>query len=765
MTTADWDEVKRLAADFQKAQLSNALQKLSERNCVEIIMKLTEDKLLNVIFTNDGKEYVTPQHLAQEIKDELFVHGGRIDLAQLAKILNVDLSQISKASAEIEKHDRGIKILLGQLIDKTYMNKISEEINDKLNQNGFINVVDLTLHYDLPADFIQSTIEKELGKTIFGKQDSQDPKIIYNQEYIARNEAKIRGALSALTRPTPISAILGQCAVPERIFFSILENLQDKKQIPGVVSGKQGSNSIYVPTIYSKGQSEWVDGFYRQNGYLEYDAMSRLGISDPKNFVKRHFPDENLIYLDSVAVGSIIIDQVNANIEEVVATGSFTDIYSLLPSVFSPCDAELLLKESSSKMKSFIHIFSSTMIVSDAYLQKIQKNLEVLCDNKAKEAVESGKWLQSVVENKIKSKAMDIIDTKADRKSERRKKAIGGKTGGGSQGRETKTKSTKKKYQQNKHQDIESDEENPEKVNSKFDLINIDDLKIELSKDENLRDMEELIDELAIHFLKGLNKTAASIAEQLSQKHKTTNLSEVEEKLNSFVTTIRVYERGIKCLEKSIQEPMVKYLLKTLGVDFVTEIFKLSAQQNVIQCPQNLSTEVRHKMLLELPKDVREPLSGLHKVVGGNSVENFINSVEPAMAACCLVLKKYDKKKDRAIVVGHREAMLEQLNCTQDPALALHLTTAILYIATTQNALHMSGRHVSTILTFLRPLLIEATGVTLFKYHDLVLQFLSTSDQDVKRSLQNELEENLAQIKIIANDYKKQIKDDKVQDF
>ena len=143
MTTVDWDEVKRLAADFQKAQLSSTLQKLSERNCVEIITKLIESKLLDVIFTNDGKEYVTPQHLGKEIKDELYIHGGRISLVDLAQVLNVNLSQVSKVAAEIEKHSKGLKIILGQLIDRTYMNKIAEEINDQLMQHGSINVAEL----------------------------------------------------------------------------------------------------------------------------------------------------------------------------------------------------------------------------------------------------------------------------------------------------------------------------------------------------------------------------------------------------------------------------------------------------------------------------------------------------------------------------------------------------------------------------------------------------------------------------------------------
>jgi hypothetical protein len=35
-------------------------------------------KLLDVVFTTDGKEYVTPQQLTREIRDELYVHGGSI---------------------------------------------------------------------------------------------------------------------------------------------------------------------------------------------------------------------------------------------------------------------------------------------------------------------------------------------------------------------------------------------------------------------------------------------------------------------------------------------------------------------------------------------------------------------------------------------------------------------------------------------------------------------------------------------------------------
>ncbi|XP_017883962.1 E3 UFM1-protein ligase 1 homolog [Ceratina calcarata] len=766
MSSVDWDEVKRLAADFQKAQLSSTLQKLSERNCIEIVTKLIENKLLDVIFTNDGKEYVTPQHLGKEIKDELYIHGGRINLVELAQILNVSLSQVSKAANDIEKHSKGLKIILGQLIDKTYTNKVAEEINDKLAQHGLINVSELTVHYDLPAEFLQSLIERELGKIICGKQDTQNSRVFYTESFIARNKAKIRGALSAITKPTPLSAILGQCSISERIFFSILDSLQETRQIPGIVAGKQGTNCLYVPTIYSKSQNEWVDNFYKQNGYLEYDALTRLGISDPPNFVKRHFPNEDIAFLDSVAVGTSIRDQIDSNIEEAIVTGSFVDISPLLPSVFSDKDMEMLLKIAEKKINNSTHVFAKTVVMSDAYLQSLNKSFEAIAEAKAREAVASGQWFQTIAQNRIKSKSADLIlESKNSRKDERRKKATSGKAGGGSQGRETKTKSTKKKYLQGKIRD-DSDDENMKIAPTKIELklVSLEDIKNEIAKDDNLSIIDELIEELALYLEQKVNAYAISIADQLAQNNKTTNLSEVEERLNMLLTNIKIFDKGIKHMDKADQPVLTKYLLKSLGTDFVNELFKLAALQNMLQFPENITTETRQKMLLDVPEDVKEPLSNIHKSIAGNSVDDFMNFVDAAMATCCLVLRKYDKKKERPFILGHREALLEELNSTQDPALALHLVTSILFSTATQSVLHMSGRHVSMVLSFLRTQVQAPTMETLSKYHDMVLKSLTCSDEETKLEIQEALEVGLLDIKNIANNYKEQLKSEKSQE-
>jgi hypothetical protein len=94
--------------------------------------------------------------IAVKYVHKVFVILGRINLVELVKLLGVDLNQIAARAAEIERTDQNCSLVLGQLIDKTYVTRIAEEINEKLLQQGQITIGELTRHYDLPSDFLQT---------------------------------------------------------------------------------------------------------------------------------------------------------------------------------------------------------------------------------------------------------------------------------------------------------------------------------------------------------------------------------------------------------------------------------------------------------------------------------------------------------------------------------------------------------------------------------------------------------------------------------
>ncbi|KAJ9587791.1 hypothetical protein L9F63_018774 [Diploptera punctata] len=767
MTAVEWDEVKRLAADFQRAQLSSTVQRLSERNCVEIITKLLDLKLLDVVFTTDGKEYVTPQQLSREIRDELYVHGGRINLVELAKLLNVDLSQISARAAEIERTDSSCSVILGQLIDKNYINHIAEEINEKLQQQGQVTIGDLTRHYDLPSDFLQSQfiIEKQLGKTIHGKQDKSDPQIFFTEAYVARNLASVRGALTAALKPIPISTLLGQF---EFLVQTIVDKLMEMKQVPGVVTGKQqGGSNMYIPAIYSKSQNDWVNNFYKQNGYLEYDALTRLGISDAQTF---------------------------ASVEEAITTGSMVDIMPLLPSLFEPEDAEEILSDVLKNVKNKfpshnVHVFCNSMLLTDQFLQKLSEPFSAVIQKKAEEIVSSGAYLLAQAENKLQNNKTTVeqeeTNTKVDRREERRKKATGGKGGGGTQGRETKTKSTKKKYQRGKTTAGDSDEDVPsgggktaKSAANKLEVIQIEEIKDMLSVNKQFQDEDliELIPEVANYLYPSLNKSGLAAAQVIFESTMASTVqnrrkthSELQDKLNTMIMNVRLFEKGLKHFnDKELQQQLVKYLLKSLCSEITNEIFGYVAQENMIQIEQNkeMTPEVRVKVMNEAPNECKEPLLKLHKSLNSNSLDEFLTCVESALGpgVCDMILRKADKKKERTTILAHRQALLEQLAGADDPALVLHLTSLILFQAATQTMLHASGRFVSNILTYLHSHLTAEVFNSLQKYHDMVLKLLTMSSDDEKRpGLVRELREGMSAIKEIASNFKKVTSTEKTQ--
>jgi len=71
----------------------------------------------------------------------------------------------------------------------------------------------------------------------------------------------------------------------------------------------------------------------------------------------------------------------------------------------------------------------------------------------------------------------------------------------------------------------------------------------------------------------------------------------------------------------------------------------------------------------------------------------------------------------RPQLLGHRQALLEQLTSSEDPALVLHLTSLILFQAVSQTMLHASGRFVSHILTYLQSHVTAEVFNALQQYH------------------------------------------------
>uniref|UniRef100_A0A671UBT1 E3 UFM1-protein ligase 1 n=1 Tax=Sparus aurata TaxID=8175 RepID=A0A671UBT1_SPAAU len=680
---ADWEEIRRLAADFQRAQFADTVQRLSERNCIEIISKLVQDKKLDVVHTLDGKEYITPAQISREIRDELYVHGGRINIVDLQQILNVDWVHVENRASDIAKSDKGVQLVLGQLIDDTYLDRVAEEVNDKLQEAGLISIAELCKNYDLPGDVLSEELSKRLGKLIQGEMDQYNRGVIFTPAFVARHKARIRGLFSAITRPTPVSSMIGAFGFQEHLLYSVLEELVNTGRLKGSVVGGRQDKAVYIPDIYSKTQNTWVDSFLQQNGYLEFDALVRLGIPDPLSYIKKRFKSNKLLFLRAACVGQALVDQVEASVEEAVNSATWTDIQPILPSCLSMEDIGMLINQAmrNTNVQSSARVLGGTVVVSEKFISNCLSVFDEVMQQKAQKEVKNNpvfliseddlKHVSTLTESSALSK-------KEKREAERRKKATEGsgsvKAGGGGNAREIRIRKTKKKGRK----DEDSDEETGPSQQTLF----MTQEEIVAVLEEKLSDCpEEILSELAEHLVRPLSKAYQEVLRAVfmsstsspSGANKKKSMKDLQEEITNLYNNIRLFEKGTKFFSDETQVNIAKHVLKTLCTDVTNILVNFLAADLMmsVENPSNISNE---------------------------TIEDFLTNIETCAEVCGFMLKKGDKKKERQALFVHRQALTEQLKETEDPALVLHLTSVLLFQASTQCMLHAPGRCVPQII-------------------------------------------------------------------
>ncbi len=684
------------------------------------------------------------------------------------------------------KTDSSVHLVLGQLISSQYLDSIAEEINEKLQIDGTISIATLAKDYNLPADFLFDEIIARLGKFIEGFQDDHDPKVILTPAFMSRYRARVRGVLTAITVPTPVSQIVKEFGFDGRMFFILAEEMFRDNSVQGsITGGRHVGKATYIPAMYAKAQNEWMDSFMAQNGYIEYDALTRLGISDPKSTVKRRFKNDlaNLKFLSECCVGEAIRVNVEAQIEEALSQKSVVDVMSSLPSVISDEDAADFLAEIVAKYDRAV-VFGGTVVVSQLFLNDLLELFRPEVDKKANAMIASGKYAQHVKKmqagNAEKFDVNEMLEqSKADKKEERRKKAAEGKGGGGTQGRETKTKSAKKnkgkKGKGGGGGDWSDDEEVSKKTTSSstasaLEFMSHQELEDKLGQVNALQDAPEtLASELAIEFRPKLNKqfetqlaTLFQSAMNASMQSRRRNHVDFQDKINVLLENIKLFEKGLANFDDDdgdSRNQLEKYLLKTMCSEVVNEAILYVCQEHEVSgvdtAKTDLNVDQRLKLIGQLPKDVGSPLASLNKSLTETVSEFIAKSEDLLPSGADITLRKSDRKKDRQIVFNHRQSLIQQLESCTDPALSLHLAALVIFQFQTGCMLHASGKFVPNILAKIIPGLEDDSKSTLTNYQNLVVNHMNAKDEDEKAGLQRQLEENLKAVKDAALSAKK----------
>ncbi|CAJ0928520.1 unnamed protein product, partial [Mesorhabditis belari] len=711
-----WAEIQRLAADLQRVQLSEAAKKLSEANCIEVISKLIQRELIDVVFTRDGSSYITRRHLRTEVRNECLGVGGRVSLTDISAKLNVDFDHISNAASAIVAEDEEFILNNGELFAKEYVNKLQSELNVLLAEEGMRSLPSLCRQWELPAELLRSLLLDQLPKE--GSEFVVDGENIYTRTFLEARTSVLRAALSAITKVTAVSNIQQKLQLPPSRFFAALDFLIKAGEVPGkIVGSRTSSTATYVPHLHEQLLAAAVKRMLTQEGHIVLSELKKMGVVDSTALIKATFVPEEinaLQFLHSIVLPKETV-QAQANlIEEELLQRHYTNVYSIISQSgipFEVSDADFFVTNLKNKNKEYF--------VSDGfiYTKQLVTNATTSLNEKLEE--------QANIElNKLEQRKK--MPQTANQEKDDWNEGKGGK--GKKGGKAAKGRSSKRDEETNDSTNIVVE---PDQLIEWLQATSV-------IPEELLDTISESIAETVTNKLRErVAHLAATQATTAAQSNKRSH-QQTEQQLAQLHGNLCMFESGLEHFSGALQNDLCLYLLKTLGTELANFLLGYASDTpNVGQ----MKERQREETVNSLPSRIKDAFNSLFDSLKSEDTQklndNLFDVCSPSILQ--LNLKKLDKKMRSENCETYKAHLFTQLNEQTDPAAAL--LSAVLYLYAKEGvAVHASGKFVSQLVPKLATLIDTEIYDLLGETQKLVVSSLKNKDD---AEIKNQLDESL----------------------
>ncbi|CAI5723451.1 unnamed protein product [Peronospora destructor] len=722
------DEIALLQQQLAAVQQQETALKLSDHNVIDLLLKLQQLGKLEVIHTRTGKQFLTPLQVQKEIIDYVALQGGRMCLTDLEKIIDVDRMHVEKQVMVLCRGNRGHKdsyhvVNNGEeLLTSWYLDGIMEDTDVLLQDSGTTSIGDLARQFGFTVDYMRDVVHTRLGSVLKARERNN---VLYTDSYETEQKARIRGGFAGMTRPAFVPDVVRFFGFDETVVNEALTELMQMKVLMGTLRGRE-----YVPYVFMGSQKASMYSFFHQNGYLEHARAKELQVARPFEFLKRRFPD--CVPLQESVVSRSLQLQLEGAVEAAVNDNSLVDVRSVLPSALSADDMALLLGLSSGLKKTGhapkAYQIANTYAVSLSFfvscLEKIGEDATTKATRAAAQQKSSG-----VKADFHESRQEVDKDKGSDAGSKLGKKGKRGKGGNKRDQEETRGKSRKvtKSKRGSKRGEDAGDDDDKRSAPAQLSIVPTREEMIDLLVKwfpiiHDLEGDDDFMDGMIAHienkttevYSTALTKAMSSIlrgdAASLRELRKT-----FEHRFDEQLTKLLILEKGFNKLLMHVdaknasgmkQLAVVEvHLLETFAVELAALVTSFIAESNnlelegvsLLSSPSGsadnknkvatdpvttLSDKDRRVVESSLPQSTASTLVRLWMLAtaGRRSLSDFMAHMPVLAETLSMPLRKLDRKKERQVIFGYRQALSAELG--EMAALAIDSNQQYALIAT-----------------------------------------------------------------------------------
>ncbi|KAM7539537.1 hypothetical protein Aperf_G00000043344 [Anoplocephala perfoliata] len=576
---ADWADIKSLADQLKRVQAAESSNYLSDRICVDIVSYLINSGRLRIFRTMDGRTLLTKNELFKEIIDELEAHRGRITLLELSKNLEVEYSIVESHVHEILSNCQDYcteqcVLVAGDLMTKSYIRRVAEEIRDRLEFRGVMTTTELSRIYNFTHQFLSSII-RDYNGTLF--QVQRDGDRLCTQVFVSKQRSKALGYFSAIVTPISIADCAVKLDIPQKMLIGVIESLISAGKLRGSLTA---SKAVFTPTCFQQSQDKYIADFLEQNGYIEWNIVRRIGVPDPSSYLRQRFPFA--IHTKEFTIKESVVSQIKSVLEDKSLDIQWIDVSNYLPQVFGAQEREWLIKPLLEKshyvpVDDYKYLYPATRLAEhiscfDDYIR--ERASVAALDQKRKAGVKAAGGASAPSEETITKVVVD-------------KKSKSGGVGG--RAREIKTKNVKKKYLKKSTDFDDGDNQSDIPVENylpRESLLPLLTTAVDAKAPKAL--INCLLDELLPQIQESFLSLVKSVYLQTSDSSKNRDRCLAEK--DSFVSTI-LYVQLLECGSLAVDDAnlrtqLIRQLIRSEVSAFVNRLYLLFAQNYNIDWPK-----------------------------------------------------------------------------------------------------------------------------------------------------------------------------------